>query len=163
MRCTLILVAFAVLVVAGCGAPPSSSPTSKGAPKAKSPPPPPPIPTATKSTAPDVVREKAVVGSGAKGRDYGTGPVATPMTVYARFPQTMAFKILIPKAMNDFRTLNGHFPKSHDEFMQKIIKDNAIKLPELPAGETYFYDAKKAATMRTYDPADPPLMVQRPG
>jgi hypothetical protein len=165
--------AIAALIVSGCGAPPSSTPAAKTD-QAKGPgPKPPPLPPgpvqavpggspATQPASPDVVHEKAVVGVGKKGRDYGPGLITTPLSVYFRAPQMMVFNIQIPDAMNKYRGVNGHFPKSEKEFMEKIIKENEIQLPELPGGERYFYDAERAAQMRTYDSADPPLMVVKP-
>ena len=38
-------------------------------------------------------------------------------------------------------------PKSHEEFMQRIIKDNDIVLPELPGGRRYVYDPKTGELM----------------
>lgn len=111
--------------------------------------------------APETVREAAKVGVGKQGRDYGTGPVATPIATYFRTKQRIAF-LQIATPMNMYKAIHGHFPKTHEEFMEEIIKKNSIKLPELPAGERYVYDPEKAAKMSSYDPQDPPLMVERP-
>ena len=35
---------------------------------------------------------------------------------------------------------DGRGPATHEEYMEKIIKKNRIKLPELPAGQEYLYD-----------------------
>ncbi len=43
------------------------------------------------------------------------------------------------------------FPKSHEQFMQDIIKANQIKLPELPPDSKY-----------KYDPATGELMIEHP-
>ena len=167
MRRTLTTLLLAGVLAVGCGSPSTSPKTpapgqqASGGPR-KPPPMPPTLPTAgtQPETRPEVVREKAVVGVGKKGRDYEPGLITTPVAVYFRGPQMMAFKIQIPHAMNIYRGVNGHFPKSHEEFMQKIIKENQIQLPDLPPDEHYVYDPKKAAEMRTYDPADPPLFVE---
>ena len=175
MRWTLTIAAVAGLLAAGCGAP-SSTPSGPGGSQAKdSAPAAPPLARGlpettppdggTAETSPDegqpgVVREKAVVGVGKKGRDYEPGVITTPVSIYFRGPQMMAFKIQSPSAMNLYKGVNGHYPTSHEEFMQKIIKENQINLPELPGGKTYVYDPKKAAEMRSYDPADPPLFVE---
>ena len=171
MRWTLTAGAVGALLVAGCGAPSSSPSTPAGPQAVNSAPEPPPLPPAlpTPGSAtqpgpgaakPDVVRQKAVVGVGKKGRDYQPGLITTPVSIYFRAPQMMTFRIQIPDAMNKYKGVNGHFPKSHQEFMQKIIKENMIQLPELRGGQRYVYDPKKAAEMRTYDPADPPLFVE---
>lgn len=107
-------------------------------------------------------REKAVVGVRPKGQGYGGGLITEPISVYFKAPQMIAFQIQIPHAMNLYRAQHGHFPKTHEEFMEKIIKENGIQLPSLPPGARYVYDPQKAAQMQQYDPADPPLFVQRP-
>lgn len=175
MRWTFSIAVVASLLVAGCEAPPSSPSAPSGSQAKDSAPAPPPVigarpkvsapgtgtaQTSPAEAGPGVVREKAVVGVGKKGRDYEPGMVTTPVSIYFRGPQMVAFKIQIPYAMKMYRGANEHFPKSHEEFMQKIIKENQINLPELPAGQRYFYDAKKAAEMQSYDPADPPLFVE---
>jgi hypothetical protein len=35
---------------------------------------------------------------------------------------------------------DGKFPKTNDEYMDHIIKEGMIQLPELPPGQEYFYD-----------------------
>jgi hypothetical protein len=35
---------------------------------------------------------------------------------------------------------DGKFPKTNDEYMEHIIKEGMIQLPELPPGQEYFYD-----------------------
>jgi hypothetical protein len=64
----------------------------------------------------------------------------------------MVFETQIPKFMQLFKATEGRNPKSHEEFMNKIIKANYVKLPELPAGQTYVYDPQLGE-----------LMVQKPG
>ena len=56
----------------------------------------------------------------------------------------MVFEVQIPKAMQLFKATEDRNPKSHEEFMEKIIKDGQIRLPELWEGETYRYDPKTA-------------------
>ena len=46
-------------------------------------------------------------------------------------------------AMKFFKADKGRNPKSHEEFMKEIIKENGIKLPELPEGSKYLYDPAK--------------------
>ncbi len=130
------------------------------------PPPPtlPPTPPASDQTVePTVepVHQPAAVGVGKRGRGYGAGPITTPIAAYFSTRQRMAFDIQIPSAMNIYRAQNGHFPKSHEEFMEKIIKENSIRLPELSNGKRYVYDPDKAAKISTYDPKDPPLMIEQ--
>jgi hypothetical protein len=53
--------------------------------------------------------------------------------------------------MSLYKASEGHAPRTHQEFMDKIIKLNNLKLPELPAGHRY-----------AYDPSTEKLMVERP-
>ncbi len=107
-------------------------------------------------------RVKATPGVGKRGRDYGTDPIST--LISARFKAEQKIRFLqIVQPMQMYRVEHGHFPETHEEFMEKIIKANSIKLPELAPGEQYVYDVEKAAEMTHYDPKDPPLLVERPG
>lgn len=110
---------------------------------------------------PGTVRQKADVGVSPKGQGYGGGLITEPISVYFKAPQMVAFRIQIPHAMNLYRAQYGHFPKTQEEF-EKLLKENGIQLPPLPPGARYVYDPQKAAQMQQYDPADPPLFVERP-
>lgn len=43
-------------------------------------------------------------------------------------------------ALDLYRAEHGEFPKSHEEFMTRIIEANSIVLPELEEGYEYWYD-----------------------
>jgi len=96
---------------------------------------------------------KAEVGVGIKGRslDNETGVIVQSAKTLFAIREKAVFDISIPHAMNLFQGAEGRFPNSDEEFMQKIIKENNIKLPQLPPGQTYYYDPE------THD-----LMVRRP-
>ena len=94
-----------------------------------------------------MVQKKADVGVGAKGRGYGQGVVATPAASLFAAKERLAFDVLIPHAMDLFKATEGRPPKDNDEFMQRIIKENNIKLPELPEGDRYMYDPKTQQLM----------------
>lgn len=134
------------------------------------PPPPPPAgsdsattPEASKQPNPNVKRTVARPGVTGKGEGYGSGPIATPVRAYFLTRERIVFDIQIATAMNTYKAINGHFPKSHEEFMEQIIKANQIRLPELSrSDERYVYLPEKAAKVSTYDPTDPPLVVERP-
>jgi hypothetical protein len=49
--------------------------------------------------------------------------------------------------MDLFKATEGRAPKDHAEFMQRIVKENNIKLPELPEGDRYMYDPKTEQLM----------------
>jgi len=57
----------------------------------------------------------------------------------------------IDHALNLYWATEGNYPKTHDEFMEKIIKFNQIQLPELDEGVEYIYD-----------PEDHKLKIYRP-
>ena len=78
--------------------------------------------------------------------------IVQPARTLFAFKQRAVFEIQIPTAVKLFAATEGRKPNSHDEYMSKIIKANQIKLPELPAGQTY-----------VYDPEQGELMVQKPG
>lgn len=87
-------------------------------------------------------REVAAVGVGKKGHYDGEGPMRTPVSQYFRLQEKIAFDIEIPHALELYKATDPQFkgPKSHEEFMEKIIQANRIALPELPEGERYEYD-----------------------
>jgi len=179
----LALVSLAGLILAGCG---GSEPAGPGPTASKSvdkpaasnvPPPPPPPPPESNPTPPTTQppapppdspppafgteREAAVVGVGKRGRDYGPGLITTPVAAYFR-TQDRLMLLQVAQVMNAYKGEHGYFPKTHQEFMDKVIKANGMQLPELPEGHRYIYDPKKAATQSTYDIDDPPLLVEHP-
>ncbi len=94
---------------------------------------------------------KAAAGVTGKGQ-YEPGLITTPVSAYFSVTERIVFDIQIPKAMQLFDALNnGRAPQSHEEFMDKIIRENMIVLPDLPPGSEY-----------VYDPAAKQLMVRHP-
>ncbi len=90
---------------------------------------------------------KADVGAGVKGRGYGPGIITTPVATYFAAKEQIAFRIQIPDAMRLYKAMNGHAPETHEEFMEKIIKENRIQLPELPPGHRYRYYPEQGELM----------------
>lgn len=115
------------------------------------PPPPPPENLAAQPQQPETIQKKAEVGVGKKGRGYGKGYVATPIGSLFAFQERKVFEIEIPHAMNLFKAAEGRAPKDHAEFMEKIIRANNIRLPELPPEHRY-----------RYDPQTEQLLVEQP-
>jgi hypothetical protein len=115
-------------------APPANAP----APAAPDPGAPPAAPPATADGG-DL--KKAEVGVGAKGRDYGgPGFITTPVMAKFAIEQRIAFEVQIPNAMKLYKAAHENKgPKTHEEFMSVIIKENGVQLPDLPTGETYLY------------------------
>jgi len=89
---------------------------------------------------PGATYQKAEVGVGARGRGYGPGLITTPVAVYFAARERIVFEIQVPQAMKLYKANNDKAPKTQEEFMQRIIKENQIKLPDLPEGARYLYD-----------------------
>lgn len=121
-----------------------------------------PMPEATDSpdtttAAPESV--KAGVGVGAQGRsldnETGVGKmISAPVSVYFTVKEKVAFEIQLPQAVSLFQASEGRLPKSHEEYMEKIIKANMIKLPQLPEGQVYRYKPELGELW--VEPANPP-------
>ena len=137
----LAFIALAAVLTSGCGggglpgeqsaAPPDATASSSAT-------------ETSRATAPI----KAEVGVGAKGRDYGSGPVATPVAALFAAKERIAFDIQIPHALELYKAEHdGHGPKTHEEFMKTIIQTNHIQLPALPSGQHYRYDPTKEELM----------------
>ena len=100
---------------------------------------------------------EAEVGVGAKGRSLDNedgvltrGLVEPARSLFAT-RERMVFEVQIPQAMQLFEATEGRAPQSHDEFMQRIVQANNLRLPELPQGQRYVYDPERKE-----------LMVERP-
>jgi hypothetical protein len=134
-------------------------------PPADAPPPPPPqstpaqdakttdAPAQTANTSetsspipPGMEEVKAEAGVGAKGKGYGDGVIVTPCSVYFQARERIFFDHMT-HAMQLYKALEGHAPRSEKEFMEKIIKENGIQLPTLSHGESYRYDSGKGELM----------------
>jgi hypothetical protein len=108
---------------------------------------------AVEQAPPEMEKVKADVGVGKKGaslRDENQ-LIAGPAVAYFNTREKVVFQIQIPHALNLYNAENGFYPKSHDEFMEKIVEFNQIKLPQLPDGAKYVYDVESHT-----------LMVERP-
>ncbi len=126
--------ALAVIVLASAGCRPPAAPSTGDA-------------EPSEQQAP-VAAQKAGVGVGkstqAMDRHGKTGDVvAGPAKTLFRTRDKLVFEIQIPQALNLYKAEHGKGPQSHDEFMEKIIRRNSIKLPELPPGRHYQFDVEK--------------------
>ncbi len=83
-------------------------------------------------------------GVGQAGRYKESGLVVTPIKVYLRTKQRTELDMKIPHAMNLYVAEHGHFPKTPEDFVRDIIQFNQVRLPKLPPGHRYVYDAKRA-------------------
>lgn len=151
---TTLLVSIAVAFCSGCDEPSGGSAAAPSPRKATSaPPPPPPMPgeePEEEEPEEEYDRQVAEVGVGKKGRGYGGGVVTEPIRAMFRTEQRLQL-MNMDQAMKMYKAEKGYLPKTHDVFMDKIIKANSIELPELPEGERYIYDPEKGE-----------LMVERP-
>jgi hypothetical protein len=100
-----------------------------------------------------MVQDKAKVGSGEKGRGYEVGIITTPIASYFAIRERLVYDIQIPEAMKLFNATEGRYPKSHQEFMDRIVKENHLILPQLPEGHRYLYDPKDA-TLKVEHPVE---------
>lgn len=144
----LACLTLTVVLFVGCGpSKPAAPPPQTTAPAAEAATAPPQPLSAPAPPPPEPVREKAAVGAGAQGHGYGTGPIATPLATMYRIKENLAYNIEVRHALDLFKATEDRLPKSHEEFMERIIKENHIKLPPLPEGERYVYDVKQGELM----------------
>lgn len=143
MRVSVLLGMLTVVVVlTGCEQKPPAQPAANL----------PPVPTLPTVPQPPVVPQPAPppatetvvaeVGVGQKGRslDEHEGVYVTPVKTIWSTREFLAFNALVPQALQLYEAEHGNRPKTHEEFMEKIIKLNQIRLPELPPGQTYKWD-----------------------
>lgn len=118
-------------------------------------PPPPTSPQALPAaTQGEYVR--ADVGVGQKGRTLERGFITTPVQVYFRSREHVAFRIQVPQALQFFQAEHGRLPESHEEFWREIIEKNNIQLPSLPPGHKYVYVPEKGELMVEVPAGSPP-------
>lgn len=68
-------------------------------------------------------------------------PIVGPMAAYGPLMEQIS-KMGVQRALDFFNAANGRYPKDHEEFMEKIIRENDIRLPVLPGGSKYQYDVE---------------------
>jgi hypothetical protein len=95
------------------------------------------------SESDDVDVVPAKTGVGAQGRYKESGLVITPIKAYFRTQQRTELEMKVPHAMNLYVAEHGHFPKTPEDFQRDIIQFNQVRLPRLPPGHRYVYDAKR--------------------
>jgi hypothetical protein len=82
-----------------------------------------------------------------------TDPVTGPLAAYGPALER-TFKPMIKHHVEAFRAIEGRYPKDYNEFMEKIIKENSIKLPVLPGSKRWVYD-DKAHELKVVEDAAP--------
>ena len=141
---SMVMTILAVAAFSGCGG--ETGETSGPIEPSASPPPPPEVDIPDGNNyIPDATakqRTEAGVGKSKKGRAKLPAYASTLVRVQER----AIFEFSIPKAMQLHTTQFGKI-KSHEEFMEKIIEANNLKLPELPEGAEYVFDVEKQVLM----------------
>jgi hypothetical protein len=143
MRSPTFASVLLVTLLAGC-APPSST-SNKAEPSMEE------APVNVELPQMETVAAEAGVGKKGQSLEGETGMLVEPVKQLFKFEQKAVFDLQIKPALNMYKATTGSAPKTHEEFMEKIIKANNIPLPELPAGQQY-----------VYDPEQGQLMVERP-
>ncbi|NLS91855.1 MAG: hypothetical protein GXX96_06700 [Planctomycetaceae bacterium] len=95
--------------------------------------------------APQPERKKAEAGVTGRG-NYGGGFGTTALSTRVRVQEKLEF-LQVDQALNLYKASTGALPKTHEEFMEKIIKANQINLPQLQPGDKYIYDPEKGQLM----------------
>jgi hypothetical protein len=80
-------------------------------------------------------------------------PVTAPLAAYSPMMEKISI-IEIDHAVALFNATEGRYPADYNEFMEKIVKANNIKLPVLPYGGKYVYDEKEH-TLKVVRPPKP--------
>ncbi len=156
-------IALALTIVAGCDQPggPSNRPQTRApgivgvnidedaeraqAPAAPATPPAPPAPTKPSSI---IGQNTQDIGSTESAKKDGAAPAPRqlskdPFRVYGNAYTSILGQAsigLIKQAVDLYQADTGEYPKSHEEFMEKIVKPNNIRLPVLPRNRKYVYD-----------------------
>lgn len=104
--------------------------------------PPPVTSTPRPFTAKDPVKGK---------KSRAAGQVASAIGGTRFYVEYENLRLNIVHALDLYWGEHGEYPKSHDEFMKKIVEFNNLTLPELDPGVEYIYD-----------PADHTLKIYRP-
>lgn len=80
-----------------------------------------------------------------------TNPITGPLEAFEPTKQKIAI-LQVEHAVNIFNAMEGRYPKDHDEFMEKVIKANQIKLPEPARGFSYQYDVDNHVLLVVEEP-----------
>ena len=144
---TFLSLAALLMLTLGCEVPeidvPESSATVADEPTQQAP--------AEVASAPSEPREATGLDpkKGKKSRNEG-GYLGSVLGA-GMYAQHQAIFLQVKNAINLDYGLNGDFPKSHEEFMERVIKFNHLQLPELDEGDEYLYDPEDH-TLKIYRP-----------
>ncbi len=93
------------------------------------------------------VAAKAGVGLQGQSLKEHSGVIVEAAKAYFNVRQRAVFEIQIPEALKLYEASEGRKPRTHDEFMAKVITANLIALPTLPQGDKYIYDPERGELM----------------
>ena len=71
-----------------------------------------------------------------------SGPLLYALDGYKSAMQKFSEDVLVQQALRLFEAEHGRYPKDYQEFMEKIVKANNLRLPVLPLSLEYRYDEK---------------------
>ena len=93
---------------------------------------------------PQMQNQIAKTGVGAQGNSLDSIQgndarmlIAGPVKAYFNTTEKIVFDIQLPQSANLFNAEHSRNPKSHEEYMEKVV--GQIKLPKLPDGMVYRY------------------------
>jgi hypothetical protein len=81
---------------------------------------------------------------------HASDPITGPLSAYPSMMEKVSI-LGVDYALTAFNATEGRYPASHEEFMEKIIKENNIKLPVLPYKGRYMYDVENHQLKAVYD------------
>jgi hypothetical protein len=73
---------------------------------------------------------------------HASDPITAPLSAYGPMLESIE-KTQVKHALDLFNANENRYPNSHEEFMERIIKENNIRLPVLPYKGRYMYDVEK--------------------
>jgi len=82
-----------------------------------------------------------------------TDPITGPLSAYGPMVEKVSI-MAVDYSMSIFRATEDRFPNDYEEFMEKIIKANNIKLPVLPYKGRYMYDEANHVIVIVRTPED---------
>lgn len=84
-----------------------------------------------------------------------SNPITAPLEAYGPMKQQIA-ELGITHAVRIFHAMEGRYPKDHEEFMTKVIRQNNIRLPSLGPGKRYEYDVANHELLVVRDAPEQP-------
>ena len=80
---------------------------------------------------------------------HATDPITGPLSAYGPALERIT-KIKIDSALATFNAIEGRYPATYEEFMEKIVKEQNIRLPVLPYKGHYEYDVENHELKAVY-------------